>query len=110
MTTRQTELMDFIILLKNRKRELKKNLTLQKDRMLDCFQEIRNCLDFYQKQVERVVTEQFTRLTTDIKKQINESKLKAAYLEEEGNQLSNKAKLMSKFHRIDIAECRGMGI
>jgi hypothetical protein len=50
--------------------------------MTECFDEIRSCLDFYQKQVERVVNDQFTRLIAEIKKQVNESKLKAAYLEE----------------------------
>ena len=43
-----------------------------------------------------MITDQFTRFTDDIKKQITESKLKAAYLEEEGNQLTNKTKIMSK--------------
>ena len=61
-----------------------------------CFSEIRSFIDFYEKQVERVITDQFTRFTDDIKKQITESKLKAAYLEEEGNQLTNTAKIMSK--------------
>lgn len=49
------------------------------------FSEIRSFIDFYEKQVDRVITDQFTRFTDDIKKQITESKLKAAYLEEEGN-------------------------
>jgi hypothetical protein len=88
--------MDFILLLKARKRELKKNLAVQKERMQLCFSEIRSFIDFYEKQVDRVITDQFTRFTDDIKKQITESKLKAAYLEEEGNQLTNKAKIMSK--------------
>ena len=49
VTTRQTELMDFILLLKARKRELKKNLGVQRERMQLCFSEIRSFLDFYEK-------------------------------------------------------------
>jgi hypothetical protein len=41
--------MDFILLLKARKRELKKNLGVQRDRMQLCFSEIRSFLDFYEK-------------------------------------------------------------
>ena len=95
--------MDFILLLKARKRELKKNLAVQKERTQVCFSEIRSFLDFYEKQVDRVIADQFSRFTDDIKKQNAESKLKAAYLEEEGNQLTNKAKIMSKwiFHITD---------
>ena len=49
VTTRQTELMEFILLLKARKRELKKNLGVQRERMQLCFSEIRSFLDFYEK-------------------------------------------------------------
>lgn len=102
--------MDFILLLKNKKRELKKNLAVQKERMQLCFSEIRSFIDFYEKQAERVIGDQFKRLTEDIKKQIAESKLKAAYLEEEGNQLTNKTKVMSKLNVMILNIYRGMGV
>jgi len=39
--------MDFIVKLKERKKEMKKNQALQKSRLDECFGEIRKCLDFY---------------------------------------------------------------
>jgi hypothetical protein len=60
--------MDFILLLKARKRELKKNAASQRERIKLCFQEIRSFITFYEEQAERVLNEQFTRLTDDIKK------------------------------------------
>jgi ATP sulfurylase len=46
--TRQNELMDFIVKLKERKKEMKKNQAMQKGLLDECFGEIRKCLDFYQ--------------------------------------------------------------
>lgn len=47
--------MDFIVLQKDKKKELKRNYALQKTRILDCFNEIKTCVGFYEKQAEKVL-------------------------------------------------------
>jgi hypothetical protein len=64
--------------------------------MAECFGEIRRCLDFYQSQAERIVTDQFSKMINAIKVKVSEAKMKAAYLEEQGQAISDKVKTMSK--------------
>lgn len=45
---KQGELMDFIVNLKDQKKDLKKNMKEQLKRIGDCFAEIRKCLVFYE--------------------------------------------------------------
>jgi len=48
MERKQSELMDFIVYLKDRKKDLKKNMREQLKRISDCFAEVRKCLIFYE--------------------------------------------------------------
>jgi hypothetical protein len=60
--TRQNEMMDFIVCMKERKKELKTNLEQQRARIAECFGEIRNCVEFYEKQALKLLQEQFQGL------------------------------------------------
>lgn len=97
MELKQNELMDFIVSMKEKKKELKKNLASQKQRINECFQEVRNCIDFYQKQAEKIVQDQFAKMIGEIETYTGDSKMKASHLEEQNQDLHNRLRIMSTY-------------
>lgn len=75
--------MDFIVSMKERKKELKKNLAQQKDKITECFGEIRTCIDFYEKQSLKLVQDQFSSIIKELEELASDSKLRAGFLEEQ---------------------------
>ena len=104
MERKQSELMDFIVYLKDRKKDLKKNMREQLKRISDCFSEVRKCLIFYEQQAVKVVEEQFKKFVDEMEVMGSDSREKAAFLEEQGLNLHNRLKSMSKLRCSDAIE------
>lgn len=82
MDRKQSELMDFIVYLKDRKKDLKKNMREQLKRISDCFSEVRKCLIFYEQQAVKLVEDQFNKFVDEMEVMGSDSREKAAFLEE----------------------------